>query len=55
MDGAGLEVPLPHVIKGPYKGNFWTIFMKDMEKLQSEPTTENLEQIIGKHLIYMYI
>ena len=50
MDGAGLEVPLPHVIKGPYKGNFWTIFMKDMEKLQSEPTTENLEQIIGKHL-----
>ena len=50
MEGSRLHIPLPHVTKGPYKGNFWNIFIKDMNKLKSEPTADNLEAIIGKHL-----
>ena len=40
MEEGRLHIPLPHVTKGPYKGNFWNIFIKDMNKLKSDPTTK---------------
>ena len=45
-----LQIPLPHSKKGPYKGNVWPIFIKDMEKLKSTPTVECLEQTILKYI-----
>jgi len=46
----GLQIPLPHSKKGPYKGNMWPIFEKDMHRLQAEPTLAKLEEIILKHV-----
>ena len=46
----GLQIPLPHSKKGPYKGNFWPIFEKDMLSLQSDPSADKLEEIILKNI-----
>ena len=44
------RVALPHSKIGPYKGNFWTIFEKDMKILKSDPTVHKLEATILKHI-----
>ena len=45
-----LQVPLPHSKKGPYKGNFWPIFVKDMERLAKDPGASLVEETILKYI-----
>ena len=49
-----LQVPLPHSKKGPYKGNFWPIFVKDMEKLAKGPCASLAEETILKYINRTY-
>ena len=49
MEEGRLHKPLPHITKGPKETFVWNIFIKDMNKLKSDPTTKNMEEVFAKH------
>ena len=48
--GSKLKISLPHSKQSPYKGNFWPILVKDLEKLRSNPSANVMETTILKYL-----
>ena len=48
--GSKLKISLPHSKQSPYKGNFWPILAKDLERLRSNPSVNSLEVTILKYL-----
>lgn len=48
--GSKLKISLPHSKRSPYKGNFWPILAKDLERLRSNPSVNLLETTILKYL-----
>ena len=45
-----MKISLPHSKRSPFKGNFWPILTKDLEKLRLNPSVSLLETTILKYL-----